>query len=176
MKLSRKSLKSGAERVPVESSSVLNEKQARFAEEYAVDLNATQAAIRAGYSPETARQQGSRLLTNAYIRARVEELRKELAEASRIDALWIRERLRENVDRAMQLEEVQREGKPTGEYVYQGNVANKALELLGKDRGMFVEKHEVTGKDGGPIETRQSIDASKLSTETLRRIQKEAGE
>lgn len=35
---------------------------------------------------------------------------------------------------------------------------------------------ELTGKDGGPIETRQSIDTSKLSTETLRRIQKEAGE
>ena len=45
----------------------LSDKQARFVEEYLVDLNATQAAIRAGYSEDTARQQGSRLLTDADI-------------------------------------------------------------------------------------------------------------
>ena len=40
-------------------------KHAKFVAEYLIDLNATQAAIRAGYSPKTAKQQGSRLLTNA---------------------------------------------------------------------------------------------------------------
>ena len=45
----------------------LTEMQRRFVDEYLVDLNATQAAIRAGYSPKAARQQGSRLLTNAAI-------------------------------------------------------------------------------------------------------------
>lgn len=43
----------------------LNDKQRRFAQEYLVDLNATQAAIRAGYSEKTAKSQGNRLLTNA---------------------------------------------------------------------------------------------------------------
>ena len=33
-----------------------------------------------------------------------------------------------------------RDGKPTGEYQYQGNVANKALELLGRHLGMFVDR------------------------------------
>lgn len=50
----------------------LSEKQASFAREYAIDKNATQAAIRAGYSEATAKQQGSRLLTNVDVRAEIE--------------------------------------------------------------------------------------------------------
>ena len=42
-------------------------KQARFVEEYLIDLNATQAAIRAGYSPKTARVQASRMLANVNV-------------------------------------------------------------------------------------------------------------
>ena len=45
----------------------LNPRQARFVEEYLIDLNATQAAIRAGYSARTANEQGSRLLANASV-------------------------------------------------------------------------------------------------------------
>ena len=46
----------------------MNARQQRFVTEYLVDLNATQAAIRAGYSPKTAQQQGSRLLTNVVVK------------------------------------------------------------------------------------------------------------
>ena len=49
-------------------------KHEKFAQEYCVDFNATQAAIRAGYSKKTAKQQGSRLLTNADISSRVKEI------------------------------------------------------------------------------------------------------
>ena len=45
----------------------LTDRQARFVEEYLVDLNATQAAIRAGYSERTAQEQGSRLLSNVIV-------------------------------------------------------------------------------------------------------------
>lgn len=51
----------------------LNDRQKRFADEYIVDLNATQAAIRAGYSEKTARSQGQRLLTNVDIQSYIEE-------------------------------------------------------------------------------------------------------
>ncbi len=51
-----------------QSPSALNEKQARFVEEYLIDLNATQAAIRAGYSAKTADQQGHALLKQPKIR------------------------------------------------------------------------------------------------------------
>ena len=49
----------------------LTPKQERFVEEYLIDLNATQAAIRAGYSAKTAEAQGSRLLSNVNVSALV---------------------------------------------------------------------------------------------------------
>lgn len=51
----------------------LTAKQKTFVEEYLVDLNATQAAIRAGYSAKTANEQGSRLLANVKVREAVQE-------------------------------------------------------------------------------------------------------
>ena len=45
----------------------LTEKQQRFVDEYLIDLNATQAAIRAGYSAKTADVQGSRMLANCKV-------------------------------------------------------------------------------------------------------------
>lgn len=51
----------------------LTAKQQAFVDEYLVDLNATQAAIRAGYSERTAEQQGSRLLRNVQVQAAVRE-------------------------------------------------------------------------------------------------------
>ena len=58
----------------------LTAKQQRFVEEYLIDLNATQAAIRAGYSPKTANEQGARLLANASVQ---EAIAKAMAERSR---------------------------------------------------------------------------------------------
>jgi phage terminase small subunit len=51
----------------------LSPRQQRFIEEYLVDLNATRAAIRAGYARQSAARQGSRLLANARIRAAVDD-------------------------------------------------------------------------------------------------------
>lgn len=45
----------------------MNDRQRRFVSEYLIDLNATQAAIRAGYSPKTAQEQSSRLLSNVMV-------------------------------------------------------------------------------------------------------------
>lgn len=57
----------------------LSPKQQRFVEEYLVDLNATQAAIRAGYSPRTADRQGPRLLGNAVVQAAIAAGRARLS-------------------------------------------------------------------------------------------------
>lgn len=54
----------------------LTARQERFVAEYLVDLNATQAAIRAGYSPKTAQEQASRLLSNVMVAKLVEEKRQ----------------------------------------------------------------------------------------------------
>jgi len=64
----------------------LNIKQKTFCEEYIVDLNGTQAAIRAGYSPFTAGSQGERLLKNVEIQAEILRLMKERSERLEIKA------------------------------------------------------------------------------------------
>lgn len=73
----------------------LNEKQLRFAQEYIVDLNATKAAIRAGYSENTAKQQGSRLLTNVDVQAVIAAGKGERSETTKVNAEWVLTRLTE---------------------------------------------------------------------------------
>ena len=57
----------------------LNEKQKRFCEEYVIDLNATQASIRAGYSKKTARTISSEHLTKPNIQSYIAELQVEIS-------------------------------------------------------------------------------------------------
>ncbi len=56
----------------------LSPNQQRFCEEYVVDLNGTQAAIRAGYSANSAEMQASRLLTNDKVKSEVKRLQEKL--------------------------------------------------------------------------------------------------
>lgn len=63
----------------------LNEKQKLFCHEYIKDLNAAQAAIRAGYSEKTARQIGSKLLTNIDIASFVQSLADQRVERVKVD-------------------------------------------------------------------------------------------
>lgn len=58
----------------------MTKKREAFVAEYLIDLNATQAAIRAGYSPDTAQEQGSRLLSNVMVKNAID---KAIAERSR---------------------------------------------------------------------------------------------
>jgi phage terminase large subunit len=64
----------------------LNEKQARFAAEYLIDLNATQAAVRAGYSAQTAYSQGQRLLKHVEVAAAIAKAQEGRAERTQITA------------------------------------------------------------------------------------------
>lgn len=65
---------------------MLNDKQQRFVEEYLVDLNATQAAIRAGYSADTAYSQGQRLLKNVEVAAALGSAMEERSQRTEITA------------------------------------------------------------------------------------------
>jgi len=67
----------------------LNDKQEKFCYEYCMDLNATQAAIRAGYSENTARSQASQLLTKLNIQARIKHLQDNLAETAGLSRLRV---------------------------------------------------------------------------------------
>src|SRR6476646_6459848 len=72
----------------------LTPKQARFVQEYLIDLNAAQAAIRAGYSAKTARVIGHENLTNPDIAAAIEKAMAERAERTRLTADWVVDELR----------------------------------------------------------------------------------
>ena len=78
------------------------------------------------------------------------ELRQAISthtvEKTSVSKAWVIAKLVENVERAMQAVPVlDRQGNPTGDYTYQGNVANRALELIGKEYGMFIDRKEIGG-------------------------------
>jgi phage terminase small subunit len=58
----------------------LNPKQLRFCQEYVADLNATQAAIRAGFKERSAKVTACRLLTKANIQSKIQELQKKISD------------------------------------------------------------------------------------------------
>lgn len=76
----------------------LTPKQQRFVEEYLVDLNATQAAIRAGYSAKTARKIGHENLTKPDIATAIAEAKEVRSEKTGIDAAWLLSRLAEEAE------------------------------------------------------------------------------
>lgn len=116
----------------------ISPKRERFIQEYLIDLNATQAAIRAGYSPKAAKVTGHRLLTDANVAEEIAARQKVLAEEAGITVAWVVEQLAKNHARAMQVEAVlDKDGNETGIFEYNGNVANRALELIGKHIGMW---------------------------------------
>lgn len=64
----------------------LNERQWRFCQEYLIDCNGKQAAIRAGYAPHSAEVTGSRLLRNAKVKARIADLQAKRAKRVGLEA------------------------------------------------------------------------------------------
>lgn len=76
----------------------LTARQSVFVDEYLRDLNATQAAIRAGYSAKTAYSQGERLLRNVEVSAAITAAKTARSERTRVDADWLLTRLAEESD------------------------------------------------------------------------------
>ncbi|EOH6202511.1 terminase small subunit [Citrobacter farmeri] len=73
----------------------LTDKQELFAREFIKDLNATQAAIRAGYSEKSSRNQGARMMANDDILTRIAELKADRNEQVGVDAAYVLRRLTE---------------------------------------------------------------------------------
>ncbi|QGF21013.1 terminase small subunit [Vibrio phage Seahorse] len=110
----------------------LTDQQELFCKEYIIDLNATQAAKRAGYSEKTAQEQGSRLLSNVMVQERITKLKSDREKRLQIDADWVLKQAVKVHERCMQAEPVIIGGEPTGEYKFDSAGANKSLELVGK--------------------------------------------
>ena len=122
----------------------LTPKQERFVAEYLIDLNATQAAIRAGYSEKTANEQGCRLLANVNIQEALSVTRVKIEKRTEITQDYVLSRLVSVVERCMEAEPVlDADGNPTGVFKFNPQGANKALELLGKYKGMFTDNLKI---------------------------------
>lgn len=132
----------------------LNEKQKLFYKEYVVDTNATQSAIRAGYSKKTAYSQGQRLLKNVEGQKYLEELMAEKEKALIATQDEVLKHLTNVLRGESKSEEIVVEG--IGEGCSKAKIMMKgpsekdklrAAELLGKRYGLFKDKVEIKGID-----------------------------
>ena len=146
----------------------LTEKQQRFVEEYLIDLNATQAAIRAGYSAKTADQQGSRMLANVKVQQAISVAMAErskrtginqdrvVLELARIafvkmtDLVDSHGRIKDNATdddlaciESVKYKQAESETGSSVEREVKISPKLKALELLGKHLGMWNDKIDV---------------------------------
>ncbi len=162
----------------------LTDKQEMFCLEYVKDFNGTQAAIRAGYSEKTANEQAAQNLAKLSISRRIQELMAERKAKVKLDAEFVLGELMKlaNVDASHAFdsngdllpihdmpEDLRKSiaSVETIEYFKEKMQVGwlkkvkfwdkpKSLELLGRNLRLFVEKLEVTGKDGGPLEIKGS--------------------
>lgn len=146
----------------------MTQKQKRFIEEYLIDLNATQAAIRAGYSPATAKDIGCENLAKPNIRTHIDRAMAERSKRTGVNADRVIQELAkiafvnatEVIDpktatvkedalpedtAAIQSVKVKTFGEDGLEREIKMADKLKALELLGKHLGMFKDKVELSG-------------------------------
>jgi len=108
-----------------------------FCKEYLIDLNATKAYVRAGYSEKTANKSGPRMLVNVGIRNEIDRLKTIREKKVELTA----EKVLKDIERVRD--------KAEGSEQY--NVSLKASELQGKHLAMFTDKHKVDGEIKMPV-------------------------
>lgn len=172
----------------------LSDKQLLFANEYLIDFNRTQAALRAGYSKRSAGEMGSKLLKNPEVAEYVSQRLTESAMSADEALMRLAAHARGDIDDCLDDDgrfslDKARKAKKTGlikrlrirettrvidetevktqEIDFELHDAQAALQLIGRHHKLFVDKTELTGRDGGPIEHK---DVTELSDEDLARI------
>ncbi len=123
-----------------------NPRHEKFAQALFQGKSASEAYVLAGYKAN--KGNFVRFKDNQRIKARLLELQQQVSDAvvakTALTKQWVIDRLRENVARSMQMEAVRNaDGETIGEYTYNGSVANRALELLGKELSMFIDRKEI---------------------------------
>ena len=128
----------------------LTHKQQRFIDEYLLDLNATKAAIRAGYSAKTARQMGAENLSKPAISEAIATSIQQRNTQARVDSDWV-------LSQAIKLYEMAWERSDL-------RTALRALEMIGKhvDVQAFKERVEVEKVDHAAILEERIAAAEKL--------------
>lgn len=126
----------------------LTPKQELFCKEYLIDLNATQAAIRAGYSKKTAYSIGEENLKKPELARRIQEQVDKRSAKTEITANYVLTTIKETIERCKQAEPVMefnhdsKQMERTGEWKFEHNGVLKGCELLGRHLKMWTDKFE----------------------------------
>ncbi len=155
----------------------MTDKQNIFVQEYLKDCNATQAAIRAGYSQKTAYSIGQRLLRNVEVSQAINSAMSERQERTALNADYVLHSLHEIAQRCMQKSPVMVKGEQAiddeGRHLWTFDAKNaiRALELLGKHMGMFSDKNREQEETPEEVKMQIAIRRVLLSMENERRNQ-----
>lgn len=140
-------------------------KQKRFCDEYLIDLNATQAAVRAGYSERTAYSIGQRMLKNVEVKSYIADQLQQIRSAKVAEAAEVMEYLTSVMRGETKSEVLSLCGDGCQEVIEKAPDEKerlKAAELLGKTHGIFKDKVEHSGEINNPF--------AGLTDEELRRL------
>ena len=156
-----------------------NKRHELFCQEYIVDFNGTQAAIRAGYSKKSAGSQASELLKNPNISARVHELKKERMDRLSLDQNFVVLQIVDTIQQCKGGYPVKTLNPKTGKYeeigMYQFDSRGtlRGLELLGTHLGMFGKGQQPTGggEENNLLEQIIASTGEDLDTDDLQEIQ-----
>jgi hypothetical protein len=119
---------------------VLTPRQRQFCKEYVVDFNGQAAAIRAGYATKYADRQAHQLMKHRGVARYIEHLTtSQSAKIMSVDPDYIIQGI---------VNIIQKESGKDGDKL-------RGYELLARIKGLFIDKQEITGKDGGAIEVEQ---------------------
>lgn len=137
----------------IENDNRLTPRQAAFCREYLVDLNSTQAAIRAGYSEQSAGNTGYDLINKPHIRKYIQEWADQRAERAKVNGDYVLSVIRETVERCRQVAPVldkkgrqvyvaTADGEEVPAFTFDAKNALKGAELLGKHLKIFTDVQE----------------------------------
>jgi len=156
-------LKPGKEPPVRGKGSKLTGKMLLFVEEYLIDLNASEAVVRAGYKTRNKNKMGAELLRHPLVKAEVEKYMEQRKERMELTSDYVLTKL-------VAIVESTESGNP--------QAALRGLELLGKHLGLYRDRQEISGPDGGAIELEQNKVREDVNdfTRSLSRLANRSGE
>lgn len=140
----------------------LSTKMELFVSEYLVDLNATEAVLRAGYKSKNPNRLGSELLRHPLVKDAVDKALAKRLETNEVKADYL-------INKLISIIENTETSNPTA--------CLRAIELAGKSIALWKERQEISGPDGGAIQTEQKLKQDVESfTSSISRLARRNGE
>lgn len=115
----------------------LGPKMELFVQHYIIEMNATQAVLKAGYKTRNPQKMATELMRHPLVKEKIKEAMDERRERMELSADYV-------ITKLMDIVEETEKGNP--------GAALRGLELLGKHLGLYRDKQEISGPDGGAIE------------------------